>query len=88
MAVMSMGRLLKVQAVVKEDTSAEEVFAEETRAFMEKVEEASAEEFPTEETGAFKDRVGDGGRGAVAGDFVKRRNPPPYMIKLFKDQTR
>ena len=84
MAVMSMGRLLKVGAVVEEDTSDEEVFAEETRVFIDKVEKASAEEFPTEQ-----DNVEEGGE-AGAEFFMKRRrrNPPPYMIKLFKDQTR
>ena len=68
MAVMSMGSLSKVEAVVEEDTSVEELPAEETRAFMDRAEE-------------------EGGAGAV--NLIKRRrNPPPYMIKLFKDHTR
>ena len=64
MAVMSMGSLSKVEAVVEEDTSVEELPAEETRVFMNRVEEG-------------------------AENLIKRRrNPPPYMIKLFKDHTR
>ena len=64
MAVMSMGRLSKVEAVVEEDTSVEEMPAEESRAFMDRVEEG-AEILIT-----------------------RRRKPPPYMIKLFKDHSR
>ena len=64
MAVMSMGSLSKVEAVVEEDTSVEELPAEESRAFMDRVEEG-------------------------AENLIKRRRkPPPYMIKLFKDHTR
>ena len=64
MAVMSLGRLSKVEAVVEEDTSVEELPAEESRAFMDRVEEG-------------------------AEILIKRRRkPPPYMIKLFKDHTR
>ena len=64
MAVMSMGSLSKVEAVVEEDTSVVELPAEETRVFMNRVEEG-------------------------AENLIKRRrNPPPYMIKLFKDHTR
>ena len=64
MAVMSMGRLSKVEAVVEEDTFAEEL--------------------PAEETGAFMDRVKEGAEILIK----RRRKPPPYMIKLFKDHTR
>ena len=64
MAVMSLGRLSKVEAVVEEDTSVEELPSEESRAFMDRVEE-----------------------GAEIG-VKRRRKPPPYMIKLFKDHTR
>ena len=64
MAVMSMGSLSKVEAVVEEDTSVVELPAEETRVFMNRVEE-----------------------GAEIG-VKRRRKPPPYMIKLFKDHTR
>ena len=64
MAVMSLGSLSKVEAVVEEDTSVEELPAEESRAFMDRVEE-----------------------GAEIG-VNRRRKPPPYMIKLFKDHTR
>ena len=64
MAVMSMGSLSKVEAVVEEDTSVVELPAEETRVFMNRVEEG-------------------------AENLIKRRRkPPPYMIKLFKDHTR
>ena len=64
MAVMSMGRLSKVEAVVEEDTLVEELPAEESKAFMNRVEEG-------------------------AENLIKRRRkPPPYMIKLFKDHTR
>ena len=64
MAVMSLGRLSKVEAVVEEDTSVVELPAEETRVFMNRVEEG-------------------------AENLIKRRRkPPPYMIKLFKDHTR
>ena len=68
MAVMSLGSLSKVEAVVEEDTSVEELPAEETRAFMDRAEE-------------------EGGVGAE--NLIKRRrNPPPYMVKLFKDHIR
>ena len=64
MAVMSMGSLSKGEAVVEEDTSVVELPAEETRVFMNRVEEG-------------------------AENLIKRRRkPPPYMIKLFKDHTR
>ena len=64
MAVMSLGSLSKVEAVVEEDTSVEELPAEESKAFMNRVEEG-------------------------AENLIKRRRkPPPYMIKLFKDHTR
>ena len=67
---MSIGRMPKVVAVVEEDTFAEELPAEETRAVM--------------------DRVGEeGGAENLDKDLIqRRRKPPPYMSKLFKDHTR
>ena len=83
MAVMSLGRLMsKVGGVVQEDSPAEELLAKDSL----------AEELLDEETKVLMDNTVDEGEveaEILSKELVKRRRkPPPYMIKLFKDHTR
>ena len=80
MAVMSLGRLVsRVGGVVQEDSPAEELLAKDSL----------AEELLNEETKVLMDNTVDEVGEVEAENLIKRRRkPPPYMIKLFKDHTR
>ena len=57
---------------------------------LSKVGAVVQEETVAEEKKAFMDRleVDGGGTENVGKELIKRRKPPPYMIKLFEDHTR